>query len=140
MHANVDFSWGEIHTFHGISDFSSGEIHLCPREIPHWWISPREKSKHACRCGFLLWRNPHIPWNFRFLPRRNPVVPKGNPPIGGFLPRGNPNMHANVDFSRGEIHTFHGISDFSSGEIHLFPREIPHWWISPREKSRHACK
>ena len=35
-------------------------------------------------------------------------------------------MHANVDFSPGEIHIFHANVDFSQGEIHLFPWEIPH--------------
>jgi len=167
MHANVDFSPGEIHTFHAnvdfspgeinlfpweapfgrYMDFSSGEIHVFPWEVPHWSISPREKSKHACKCGFLPGRNPHIPCKCRFLPRRNPLIPMGSPPlvdmwvspqeksiyshgespIGRFLPGRNPNMQANVDFFPGEIHTFHAHVDFSPGEIHLFPWEAPHW-------------
>jgi len=93
QHANVDFSWGEIHIFHANVALSRGEIHLFPWEVLHWWISPREKTKHTCKCGFLRRGNPHVSCKYGFLLRRNPFIPMVNPPCKcGFLPRRNPHI------------------------------------------------
>ena len=160
FHANVDFSLGEIHLFPWAPPMGGFLPGRDPNIHANVYFSPARRSPPiSCKCGSLPWRNPfipmgnppckcgllhgrnpHSPCKCGFPPGRNQFIPMGSPPIGGFLPGRNPDLHANVDFSLGEIHIFHANVDFSPGEINLFTLEIPHWWISPREKSKHTCK